>query len=140
MEDQHSSDQSSMFSNYHQLYIGSRDGTLHAPTDGDPVNEVRAVMQRLEVGDRIVYATPSRQVVEPVTITSIQESVTDSGSERIEITVEGPMGGQYSLIDQPQDTSGDWKRPRVRDRPLTENSGRSARLIALVLVGGEIAD
>jgi hypothetical protein len=141
MEDQHSSTQSTPFSNYHDLYIGYRDGMLHPPTDDDPVNEIRAVMQRLEVGDRIVYVTPSRQVVEPVTVTAVRQSVTDTQTERIEIAVEGPSGGQYTLVDQPQDASGNWDRPRVFDGPATdESNGRWWYLTTLVLVSGDTTE
>lgn len=135
MSNESSSEEQTRFSNYYDLYIGSRDGALHPPEDSTSLDEIRSVMQRLDVGDRIVYRTSSEMVVEPRTVTDVRHSLED-GTEKIEIAVEGPDGGKYKLIDRPQEMNSKWGRPRAKDQPRTDKSGRSAPITAVVLISG----
>lgn len=116
---------------YYAYHIGGRTGELPGPEDGDDVRELRSLLDRLAVGDRVVWSGEHAARTEPLHVNSIRRN----GDGTHEWLLHGPEGGRYSITTDPTPT----ERPRVwyytpSGERQTPNEGGGLR--SLILVAG----
>jgi hypothetical protein len=118
-----------------QGLVYDRDGYYQPNTSvSDEIKEeIRSVLQRLDVRDRIQYAIPTQKnVPSEVRVVGITARADDEGTRR-ELHLRGPEGGKYHITDHPED--------KCRHAISESDHGRGPQgpVVGVRLLGGDVS-